>query len=241
MSAETNKSMRTVRTTMMMVLLSVIAIGFVASAQPTESKVHVEPDVPLPQQPSAPDPEPLVSHAPVVVVPALPTEEETLLGLSQVCYSESRRRSDCNAIWQVARTIRGCIALDGTYTKCSNPHVRREAPLEALRRHSGRVLGQRPTTMRRLLAIRQLRLNGTRPALMERGPWEAAERQAWLDTIEWARAAIATNPQVCSRGPSTWGGPGVDGERIARMTGPEGRYDLVHCGDTANQFLRVRR
>lgn len=223
--------------------LSVLTIVFAARAQfltvITVTETQVEDPVPeaVPQQQE----DPVDATVPEISIPEVPTSEQTLLGLSQVCYSESRRRSDCRAIWQVARTIRGCVTSEGSYTRCSNPHVRREHALEALRRHSGRVLGVRPTTKRRLLAIRNLQLNGTRPELMDPQAWRVAERQAWLETIEWAREAIAENPNPCPQGPSTWGSPVVDSERIARMTSPDGRYDIVHCGSTANKFLRVRR
>ncbi len=168
-------------------------------------------------------------------VSAQVSPETEWLEQAEVCWSEATRsEQDCYAIRQTAIAIAGCINSRGVYTRCSNPHVRRETAPEALRRHSGRVLGLRPTTRLRLLAIRQFNLAGDRPALIPEADWVVV-RPYWLQIVQWAHNAVTRNPRVCAENPTTWGGV-VDMERINRMLSHG--YVRVNCGNTRNIFLR---
>jgi hypothetical protein len=155
--------------------------------------------------------------------------EEYILALAKVCHHEaSRSQRDCFGINQVAHAIRGCVNAEGHYVRCSKPHVRRELPIEALRRHSGRVLGVRETDKRRTLLIRDFRLDASRPAAFTEEEWEDL-RPHWENSIAWATEAVDRNPRVCSPTPITWGGS-MDTRH------PKAR-GLVHvpCG-TSNRF-----
>lgn len=157
-----------------------------------------------------------------------------LLSLAKVCYSESRRQRDCQAIRMVSHALTGCVTAQGRYTKCSNPHVREETPTEALHRHSGRVLGVKNTDRRRLLWIREFNLGATRPSSFTEEEW-ARVRPFWLESIAWARDAIEKDTRVCNRTPITWGGAMDTAHVISRGLVP------VNCGDTANTFYAVGR
>lgn len=160
----------------------------------------------------------------------LTEHEREIYEQALVCYHEaSRSRADCLGIRQVATRIRGCVNAQGQYTRCFRPHVRRETTMEALRRHSGRVLGLRETTNHRTLLVRGFRYDARTPASFTESEW-AAVRPYWLRVLEWAREAVEDGEVACPENPITWGGAMDTEHPKARNLVP------IRCGDTSNIF-----
>lgn len=72
--------------------------------------------------------------------------------------------------------------------------------------------------------------------------WEDI-RPLWLQVLETAQRVVdGRQGDPCAGGPrpSTWGGPVVDRDRIARMI-ESGNYVRASCGPTSNVYLARRR
>lgn len=157
-------------------------------------------------------------------------EDGAVIALARTCVSERGWRvgsDDCAAIGAVARRT---------------ARVRGVTLGAALRALSPRLHGDGCLVSRAWLC--RLELDGRRPAGLG-APWERpragglpSRRDAWLATVEAARAIVAGEaPSPCSAEPHAWGSDAdVRRRRAAGWT-----WTDVDCGETANRFGALGR
>jgi len=142
-------------------------------------------------------------------------DETAAVMLARTCVSErgwAVESDDCAAI---AEVVRGRMERTG------------ESWVEALGELSTRLLGDAPIGRPWLRGL----VDERRPDGWRLARWES-HRDAWLRTLEEARALIAEERRVCSSAPVSWG----SADDVRRRAGRGARWHEVECGETLNRF-----